>query len=62
MVMRVLLALMKDGRDKACLMVIDYLIKENKTVRDKYTIRDGDRKYLPFDAMLPEGMDPVVFP
>ena len=31
MIMKVLLALMKDGRDHAFLMVIDYLIKENRT-------------------------------
>jgi hypothetical protein len=37
MIMKVLLALMKDGRDQAFLMVIDYLIKENKIIRDKYT-------------------------
>ena len=42
MIMKVLLALMKDGRDQAFLMVIDYLIKENKTIRDKYSDGPGE--------------------
>ena len=28
----------------------------------RFIIRDGDTTYLPFDAMLPEGMDSVVLP
>ena len=36
MIMKVLLALIKKQREQAFLMVIDYLVKENRDLRDQY--------------------------
>ena len=36
MIMKILLALLRNHRDQPYLMVIDYLCKENKVLRDKY--------------------------
>ena len=46
MIMNVLLALVKNERDRAFLMIIDYLLKENRTTLDKYAQDCGKRMIL----------------
>ncbi len=36
LMMKVLLALMRDGREDACLLVVDYLLEENRVLRRKF--------------------------
>jgi len=46
MLMKILLALLKNDRDKMYLQVIDYLVQESHTIKERYRQDCGKRMLL----------------